>query len=157
MTSVRRPALSLLCTFALFTLSACGGGGSSAPPPPAPDTTPPTVSDVALPGGTTVNRTVTLSVTASDNVGVTAVRFYADGTLLGSDTTSPYSFDWDTGAETEGDHVLSAEAEDAAGNIGRSGDVTATVANVRQYASEMNPQTRKQLRRSTRRARRRPT
>ena len=106
MTSVRRPALSLLCTFALFTLSACGGGGGgSAPPPPTPDTTLPTVSDVALPGGTTVNRTVTLSVTASDNVGVTDVRFYADGTLLGSDTTSPYSFAWDTGGETEGDHV----------------------------------------------------
>ena len=135
MTRVTRLAAFFSSTFALLSLAACGGGGGgSAPPPPTPDTTLPTVSDVALPGGTTINRTVTLSVTASDNVGVTDVRFYADGTLLGNDTSSPYSFDWDTGGTSDGDHVLYAEAVDAAGNTARSGDVTVTVANVLQYS-----------------------
>ena len=136
MTSERRLATAILCAIALFTLSACGGGGGgdSTPQQPPADTTLPTVSNVALPGGTTVNRTVSLSVTASDNVGVTDVRFYADGNLLGNDTTSPYSFEWNTGGEAEGAHVLHAEAEDAAGNIARSGDLTVTVANVVQYA-----------------------
>jgi hypothetical protein len=98
-----------------------------------PDATAPTVSAVAAPAGT-VNRTVTLSVTATDNVGVTDVRFLVDGVVLGSDTTAPYSFDWDTSAETEGDHMLSAEAQDAAGNVAQSAAVTVTVRNMLQFA-----------------------
>ena len=95
--------------FPLLTLFAIAGcsSGSSPPPPPPPDTTAPTVSAVQAPAGT-VNRTVTLTVTASDNVGVTDVRFFVDGVLLGNDTTSPYSIDWDTSGEAEGDHMLSA-------------------------------------------------
>ena len=87
MTSERRLAAAILCAIALFTLSACGGGGGgdSTPQQPPADTTMPTVSNVSLPDGTTVNRTVSLSVTASDNVGVTDVRFYADGNLLGNE------------------------------------------------------------------------
>jgi hypothetical protein len=81
-----------------------------------------------------VNRTVTLTVTATDSVGVTTVRFFVDGVLLGSDTTAPYSIDWDTSGETEGDHTLTAEAEDAAGNIGTSADATVTVQNVLVFA-----------------------
>jgi hypothetical protein len=78
---------------------------------------------------TNVNRTVTLTVTATDAVGVTDVRFFVDGVLLGNDATSPYSIEWDTSGETEGDHTLTAEAEDAAGNIGASAATTVTVQN----------------------------
>jgi hypothetical protein len=81
-----------------------------------------------------VDRTVTLTVTATDSIGVTAVRFFVDGVLLGSDTTAPYSIDWDTSGETEGDHTLTAEAEDAAGNIGTSAGATVTVQNVLVFA-----------------------
>lgn len=133
----RRTTLLLVSTFAALALNACGGGSNSdpGPPPPAPpDTTAPTVSTVQAPAAGFVNRIVTLTVTANDNVGVTEVRFFIDGALLGSDTTAPYSIDWDTSAETDGDHVLSAEALDAAGNLTNSGDTTVTVANAVAFA-----------------------
>ncbi len=120
---------------AIFVIGGCGGGSSPPPPPPppAPDVTAPTVSSVQVPAGA-VNRTVTLSLTATDNIGVTDVRFFVDGMLLGNDTSAPYSIDWDTSGETDGDHTLTAEAQDAAGNIGQSAAVTATVANMVQFA-----------------------
>src|SRR5437899_9336820 len=51
-----------------------------------PDTTPPTVS--ASESGT--SGTITLSATASDNVGVSKVEFYIDGKLHATDTAWPY-------------------------------------------------------------------
>ena len=130
--------LSLLVVLAI---SGCGGSSSqpAAIQSPPPDATAPTVSAVQAPAGT-VNRIVTLTVTASDNVGVTDVRFLVDGVLLGNDTTSPYSIDWDTSAEAEGDHMLSAEAEDAAGNVGQSGAVTVTVRNMLQFGVALSGQ-----------------
>jgi len=92
---------------------------------------------VQAPAGA-ANRIVTLSLTATDAVGVTEVRFFVDGVLLGSDTTAPYSIDWDTSGETEGDHTLTAEAEDAAGNIGQTAGITVTVANILQLAVAPN-------------------
>ena len=65
---------------------------------------------------------------------MTEVRFFVDGVLLGTDTTAPYSIDWDTSGEMEGDHMLTAEAEDAAGNIGLTVGITVTVANILQFA-----------------------
>ncbi|MDH3441874.1 MAG: CHRD domain-containing protein, partial [Gammaproteobacteria bacterium] len=72
-------------------------------------------------------------MTVNDNVGVSQVRFFVDGNLLGSDTAAPYSIDWDTTAETDGDHTLRAEAEDAAGNVGQSAELTVTVQNALQF------------------------
>ena len=118
----------------LLGISGCGGSGSSAPPPPPADTTPPTVSSVQAPAGTTVNRSITLTVTADDNIGVTEVRFFVDGVLLGSDDTAPYSIEWDTSSESDGEHELTAEAEDAEGNVGESGNVIVNVRNVVQFA-----------------------
>lgn len=118
-----------------LALSACGGsgnGGGNQPPPP--DVTAPTVSTVTVPAGSTVNRVVTLSATASDTGGVADVRFLVDGTVVGNDTTSPYSFDWDTSTVADGDHQVLAEAQDAAGNVAQSAEVTVTVANVVQFS-----------------------
>lgn len=134
---IRQHIQSTWTLLACLAISGCGGGSSSPPPPPPPpaaDTTAPNVSNVQAPAGSTVNRVAMLTLTASDNVGVTEVRFFVNGNLLGADTSSPYSIDWDTSAEADGDHVLSAEAEDAAGNIGQSGDVTVTVQNTVQFA-----------------------
>ena len=62
-----------------------------------PDTTAPTVSLTAPANGATVSGTVTLTATASDNVGVAGVQFLVDGNPLGAeDTTSPYSVSWNT-------------------------------------------------------------
>jgi serine protease len=89
------------------------------------DTTPPTVS--ASESGT--SGTITLSATASDNVGVTKVEFYVDGTLKGTDTTSPYSMTLDSTTLSNASHSLVAKAYDAANNVGTSSTVTFTISN----------------------------
>jgi CHRD domain/Bacterial Ig domain len=136
MKSVPRSSSLFIILAASLVFAGCGGsgyGGNGMHQPP-PDTTAPTVSAVQVPPGSSVNRIVTLSTTASDNTGVTEVRFFVDGALLGSVTAAPYSIDWDTGAETEGDHLVHAAAVDAAGNSAQSADITVTVRNVVQFA-----------------------
>jgi hypothetical protein len=128
----------MLCLLTAVATQGCGGSSSSSspppPPPPPPDTSAPTVGPIDAGDGAALNRTATLTVTATDNVGVTEVRFFADDNLVGTDTSAPYSVEWDTGAVTDGDHVLRAEAEDAAGNVGESAELTVTVQNTFQFA-----------------------
>lgn len=52
--------------------------------PPVSDTTPPTVSITSPSNSSTVSGTITITATASDNVGVANVQFYLDGVPLGS-------------------------------------------------------------------------
>ncbi len=89
------------------------------------DTTPPTVS--ASESGT--SGTITLSATASDNVGVSKVEFYIDGNLQATDTASPYSTTVNSTTLTNGSHSLTAKAYDAAGNVGTSSAVNFTISN----------------------------
>jgi hypothetical protein len=94
-----------------------------------PDATPPTIP-VFLPGGGTVTGLVTLTATASDNVGVSRVDFYANGGLVGSDTSAPYQVTWDSRKVTDGAAILMAVAFDAAGNSGASAPAHVTIANI---------------------------
>src|SRR5256886_1969774 len=105
-------------------------GATSAPPPPA-DNTPPTVSITSPSSGQTVLGTVSVTASASDDVGVAGVQFLLDGTNLGAEsTTAPYSTSWNTTAAANGSHTLTAVARDAAGNRSDpSAPVTVTVAN----------------------------
>ena len=57
-----------------------------------------------------------MDVSATDNVGVVQVDLYVDGVFLATDTSSPYSFAWDTTPASNGAHTLQAVATDAAGN-----------------------------------------
>ncbi len=95
-----------------------------------PDTTAPSVSLTAPASGATVQGTVSVTASASDNVGVAGVRFRMDGTDLGAeDTTSPYSVAWSTVLASNGPHTLTAVARDLAGNTTTSSTITVTVAN----------------------------
>ncbi|HEY8210195.1 MAG TPA: M20/M25/M40 family metallo-hydrolase [Myxococcaceae bacterium] len=94
-----------------------------------PDTTPPTVSITAPAGGSTVSGTVTISANASDNVGVAQVEFLVDGVVKGTDTSSPYSYAWDSTTAANGSHSLTARATDGAGNATTSAAVSVTVSN----------------------------
>jgi hypothetical protein len=96
----------------------------------AGDTTPPTTSITSPASGATVSGTITISANASDNVGVTSVEFYRGTTLIGSDTTSPYSASWDTTGVANGSYSLTSRAYDAAGNNTTSTAVSVTVNNV---------------------------
>ncbi|MBN1329866.1 MAG: caspase family protein [Candidatus Heimdallarchaeota archaeon] len=93
------------------------------------DTTAPTVSITSPASGATVSGTTTISASASDNVGVTKVEFYIDGSLKGTDTTSPYSYSWVTTGYSDGSHTIYAKAYDAAGNVGTTATRTVTVNN----------------------------
>ncbi len=96
----------------------------------AADTTPPTVSITSPASGATVSGTVTVSASASDNVGVVGVQFLLDGANLGpEDTTAPYTVSWNTTTAANGTHTLSARARDAAGNTATSAPVSVSVSN----------------------------
>ena len=96
----------------------------------APDTTPPTVALTAPAQGASVSGTVSVNVSATDDVGLTGVQFLLDGLPLGSeDTSSPFSVSWNTGTTAVGNHQLSAVARDAAANTATSANVLVTVVN----------------------------
>ncbi|HEY6118733.1 MAG TPA: S8 family serine peptidase [Pyrinomonadaceae bacterium] len=86
------------------------GGGSTT------DTTPPSVNFNSPSSGATVSGPVSISVGASDNVGVSTVSLSIDGGSFATDAAAPYNFSWDTSAAANGIHSLSATATDAAGN-----------------------------------------
>jgi hypothetical protein len=91
----------------------------------APDTTAPTAAVTSPADGASVYGPTTVTATASDDTGVAGVDLLVDGTVVGSDSTAPYSFTWS--ATAVGSHTLQARARDAAGNTGASSTVTVTV------------------------------
>jgi hypothetical protein len=94
------------------------------------DIMPPTVSLTAPANDATVSGTLAVSANASDDVGVVGVQFKVDGVNLGTeDTTAPYSVSWNTATTTNGNHVLTAVARDAAGKVTTSAPRTVTVSN----------------------------
>jgi len=95
------------------------------------DTTPPICQLVSPADSATVNGVVQIVATAADSVGVELVEFYADGSLLGADSSSPYSASWDASALAEGSwHTLNCIAVDLAGNKGYSDTVAVEVVRV---------------------------
>jgi Bacterial Ig domain/Lysyl oxidase len=99
-------------------------------PAAGPDKTPPTVSITNPAGGQVVSGKVPVAADASDNVGVASVQFYLDGTPLGDPVTKPpYAITWDTTLAAAGAHVLTAQATDTSGNVGKSAAVDVTVQN----------------------------
>ena len=93
------------------------------------DVTPPTVSMTAPANGATVSGSnVTVSASATDDVGVVGVQFLLDGSPLGAEvTTAPYTIAWDATTTTLGSHTLAARARDASGKQTTSASVTVTV------------------------------
>src|SRR5437870_1537223 len=94
------------------------------------DVTPPTVSMTAPAAGATVSGTMTVSASATDNVGIVGVQLKLDGVNLGAeDTTNAYSISWNSTLAANGTHTLTAVARDAAGNTATSAAVSVTVDN----------------------------
>jgi chitodextrinase len=91
---------------------------------------PPTVSMTAPANNATVSgSSVTLSANASDPSGITQVQFLVDGTVVGTDTTSPYSYTWNSTSVSNGTHTIAAQATDGASISGSSSNVSVTVNN----------------------------
>jgi hypothetical protein len=90
--------------------------------------TPPTVSITSPADGSVFawKPTITITATAADpGGGVTKVEFRDGGTLIGSDSTAPYSFTWRN--VPVGSHVLTARATDTGGAVTTSSAVGITV------------------------------
>jgi hypothetical protein len=109
-------------------------GETNAPP----DAVPPTTSITAPTGGSTVSGVVLVNVNALDNVGVTRLEFYLDGVLIGSNSTSPAEFLWDTTRGPDGSCAVEARAYDSAGNVG-SAAVSVSVQNSVQNLDSIAP------------------
>jgi thermitase len=95
----------------------------------APDQTAPTASFVTPTAGATVFGNAGITVSASDNAGVSSVLLRIDGIDQAIDTTAPYNFSWNTVAVTNGLHTLTCVAADAAGNQSVS-SITVVVNNL---------------------------
>lgn len=117
-------------------LSAGSAGSTSQPPVPEPDpitrvvvdTTAPAVRIISPAANAVVSGKVAISASAEDEGGISRVDCYVDGVLLGSATTSPCSFTWDTTKVANGTHTIAVLARDAAGNSA-SAQVAVTVSN----------------------------
>jgi len=82
-----------------------------------PDATPPSVDLTAPVAGAALTGDAALTASASDNVGVNKVEFFLGDTLLGTDTTAPFSQNLATVAYPDGSYEVSAKAYDSAGNV----------------------------------------
>jgi hypothetical protein len=94
-----------------------------------PDTEPPTSTVVEPVAGSLVSGTVDVLVEATDNVGVSYVDLFVNGTFVSSDSIPPHEWTWDTTPLPDGPCTISAVAYDAAGNTGESLPVQVTVDN----------------------------
>lgn len=82
-------------------------------------------------GGDVVWEVVTVTATATDDVGVAGVRFSVDGQPIGAEVVAPpYWVTWDTRQTANGPHTLEVEARDDADNRTRTA-VALTVTNPR--------------------------
>jgi peptidoglycan/xylan/chitin deacetylase (PgdA/CDA1 family) len=92
---------------------------------PPRDTTAPTVRLTAPANNASVRGRLTVRVSATDDVGVTQVRFLVDGKVHATDTAAPYTTRL---PRRRGTHTIVAEARDAAGNVARSAPITVRVS-----------------------------
>jgi hypothetical protein len=104
------------------------------------DLTPPTITMTAPAAGAVLAGPISVTATASDNVGVVGVQFSLDNNSLGAElTTSPYTVPWDTAKSADGTHTLTAVARDAAGNKTTSSAVAVTVDNASPAVAVTSP------------------
>ncbi|WPB82347.1 Ig-like domain-containing protein [Archangium violaceum] len=107
-----------------------GNVATSTPVSVTVDNAAPAVALTSPASGATLNGVISLQAEASDDIGVTRVEFLRNGLLVGSDTTAPFSVDWDSTTEADGSHTLTARAYDAANKVTTSAAVTVTTSQI---------------------------
>ena len=96
------------------------------------DTTKPTIALTKPVAASTLTGNTAIEANASDEAGgsgIAKVEFRVDGTLVGTDVTSPYSTTWNSASVIDGSHDVSALAFDVAGNISDLSSVSITTSN----------------------------
>ena len=75
---------------------------------------PPTIEITNPSYGAVVSRTVTIRANASDDVEIDRVKIYIDENLVKTDSSSPYSHNWDTTQYSVGSHTIKVICYDIA-------------------------------------------
>jgi hypothetical protein len=75
------------------------------------------VFPLGIDGSQNISGTISLAATASDDVGVAAMRYAVDGKWQPEVTTSPFTFLLDTAQLPNGYHWAQAYARDAQNNV----------------------------------------
>jgi hypothetical protein len=87
------------------------------PPPPPPGPSAPPVVTISNPrNGSTVSGMVTVNASATDQVGISRLSLYLDGSMLSTGNKSSLSYKWNTKRTPNGSHTISATATDTSGN-----------------------------------------
>lgn len=88
---------------------------------------PPSVTLLQPVTGSSISGDVYMQASASDNVGISRVDFFANNVQVGTDSTAPYDCTWTTTHANAGTVTLEAHAYDIAGNVKVSSPVVITV------------------------------
>ena len=88
----------------------------------------PTITWVAPANGDNLSNIETLTVNATDNVGIDKIEFYCDDKLVDT-ITSGMSYSWDSANVANGTHKLKAVAYDKAGNKAETEEISVTTQN----------------------------
>jgi hypothetical protein len=94
-----------------------------------PTDTNPVTSIISPTNGSTVSGTVDVTVLASDNIGISKVELYRNGTLVDTKTSNPFTFVWNTTKVADGNYILQSKAYDTLNNVGASSLDTISVSN----------------------------
>lgn len=105
------------------------------------DSQPPVVSIDSPGAGAVVKGLVAIAASALDNTGVSSVSLYANGQLIGTTSSAPYRFSWDSTRTADGQVTLSATAVDGAGNLGSSKTILVTLDNIPASPADTTPPT----------------
>ena len=92
------------------------------------DTTPPELTIVSPTSGSTVGEIVKINVETSDKSGILKVDFYIQNSMVFSDTTLPYEYEWNTTTNRDGEYKVKVVAFDTKENFVES-EVSVTVDN----------------------------
>jgi len=113
---IQRSGFLLMC---IFLVTNCEDSAK-------PDKIPPIIIITSPQDGSNVSGIVTISCEAMDNEGIEKVELWVDGIFTNeSDSTEPYSFEWDTTPDESGSsHVFTLKAFDINGNVTESDSIS---------------------------------
>jgi len=77
---------------------------------------PPSISITNPVNGATISGRVKITALPSNFVTTPSVKFFIDGVLKSTDSSSPYEYLWNTKGQSAGSHTITAQAFDQSGN-----------------------------------------
>jgi regulation of enolase protein 1 (concanavalin A-like superfamily) len=97
---------------------------------PSDEVVGPTVSITSPDPGSTISGSVLVAAEATEgSAEITKVEFYRNDRLITTDTQSPYSYNWNTALDNNGEYTLTAVAYDTNNNRQTSEAITTSVNN----------------------------